>query len=548
MKSSTTPVLVVGGSSVGMSLASELALRNIPCILVEKATAVNPHPRANAVANRTMEFYRRWGIDQALIDNGIAPEFPADYLFTSSMNGRLVYKIALPSHNQLLELVATGAGDTKLYHSPYLKTILGQDEVDAVLKKHVLEQASIDARYGWELIGFNQVDKPSRHVVAQIRNVSDGEVQEVVADYMVACDGGQSLVRNTMEIPLKGKGGLANFVAIHFKAPGLNRKFGHGNIYFQLKNQFGGFLMNWDGGTTYTFHYVLHEGEDWLDVDPVKLVQSIAGWNIPVEVYSNQPWTAHQLVAEHYRDGRVFLTGDAAHLFTPTGGFGMNTGVADAIDIAWKLQAMLEGWGGGQLLDSYHEERRPIGVQNTSTSAGYFHALNNSFRFGEELDEDTPEGDRARQTLIDELDGQVGLIDSSGLLLGYRYEDSSICVQDGTDPVPFDPQHYWPTTRPGHRLPHLWVEEGVSILDRLGRDFTLVRTDPAIEVEALVVAARAAGLPLEVLDVPADIFAEAYECKLVLVRPDLMVAWRADQVPQDAAEIIDTVRGALRVD
>ncbi|PCI54736.1 MAG: hypothetical protein COB36_09395 [Alphaproteobacteria bacterium] len=545
MKTSTTPILIIGGSSVGMSLANELAHRNINCILVEKQKGINPHPRANAVANRTMEFYRRWGIDQALIDNGISPDSPADYLYTTSMNGRLVYKISLPSHNQLMALADSGADDKRLHHSPYLKTILGQNEVDKILKNHVLKQPKIDARYGWELIGFRQVEQPKHHVVAMVKNGDTGEIQEIVADYMVACDGGQSLVRTTMGVPLKGKGGLAHFVAIHFKAPGLNRKFGHGNIYFQLKKQYGGFLMNWDGGTTYTFHHVLKDGQDWQDVDPVDLIQKIAGWNIPVEIFSTQPWTAHQLVAEYYRRGHIFLTGDAAHLFTPTGGFGMNTGVADAMDIAWKLQAMLEGWGGDGLLDSYHEERRPIGVQNTATSAGYFYALNNSFRFGEELDEDTAEGETARQTLVSELDGQVGLIDSSGLLLGYRYEGSSICVSDGTEAVPFDPQHYWPTTRPGHRLPHLWVKEGVSVLDLLGREFTLIRTDPDVNVDDFRGAAEAAGLPLKILDVSAEIFAETYEKKLVLVRPDLMVAWRGDTTPNDVTAVIDQVRGCL---
>ncbi len=544
MKTIETPILIVGGSSVGMSMAADLAWRGVDCVLVEKETDVNPHPRANAVANRTMEYYRRWGIDAAFTENGVPPHLAADYLYVTSMHGRLVYKIALPSHNQLMEMVARGDCDPKLQHSPYLKTILGQNEVDKILKAHVLRQECVTALYGWELVAFRQSEAPTWRVTGIAQNRMSGKLMEIRATYLAACDGGRSTVRTTLGVPMKGRGGLARFVAIYFKAPGLNRKFGHGNIYFQLRRKFGGFLMNWDGGTTFTYHYVLGSDQRAEDVDARRLIQELAGWEIPVEIISVGPWSAHQLVAADYRRGNVFLAGDAAHLFTPTGGFGMNTGVSDVIDLSWKLQAAIEGWGGPRLLDTYEEERKPVAEYNTRTSAAYFYALNNSFRYDETIDEDSELGDAHRAEIRREFDGQVGLIDSSGLLLGYRYEGSSICAPDGTPQTEFHPQHYYPTSRPGHRAPHVWLRPGKSILDMLGPNFTLLRFDQAVDASPLAAAARLRGVPMKVVDIDHADAARKYERKLVLVRPDLMVAWRGDAPPAEPVAVIDRVRGA----
>ena len=536
-------VIINGGGSVGLSLAAELAYRNIPCILIEQLEQVNPHPRANAVANRTMEYYRRWGIDQHFVECGIAPNLPADYFFVTSMHGRVVYKIELPSHNQLVELVKNSKKpEPRLTHSPYLKTILGQDQVDRILRDHVMQQDNIDARFGVEMLAFKQ-DREG--VSAVIRDLTTGACEEISADYMVACDGGRSLVRSTLNIPLQGEASIGRFVAVHFKAPGLNDHFGHGNIYFPLRKPYSGFMMNWDGGTTYTYHYILEDDQDADQVDPVAIIHAVVGREIPVELLSVQPWNAHALVAENYRCGRVFLAGDAAHLFTPTGGFGMNTGVSDAMDLAWKLQASLEGWGGENLLDSYHEERHPIGVRNTRTSGNYFHILKYIYRYDEILDEDSEEGEFARNQIKKELDAQVvGLIDSAGCLLGYRYEDSSICIPDGSAAPPDHPQIYWPTSRPGHRAPHIWLDPEVSLLDQFSRDFTLLRFNQHIDVSPLLAAAVERGLPLTLLDVDNESAQTVYEKELVIVRPDLMTAWRANELPADCLGIVDRIRGA----
>ena len=410
------------------------------------------------------------------------------------------------------------------------------------MRRHVNGRSQIDARFGTELVGFRQ----SRDGVTAIAHDRvNGDTYEIGAEYMVACDGGRSLVRSTLGIPLEGEAALGRFVAIHFRAPGLNEQFGHGNIYFPLRKPFAGFLMNWDGGTTFTYHYILADGQSPDDIDVDSLIHAVADRKLPVDIVAVQPWTAHALVAKHYRCGRVFLAGDAAHLFTPTGGFGMNTGVSDVIDIAWKLQAVLEGWGGDRLLDSYEEERRPIGVRNTRISGTYFHILRHIYRYDDELDEDSERGEIARAQIKRELDAQViGLIDSGGCLLGYRYENSSICVHDGSAAPPDHPQLYWPTSRPGHRAPHVWLDDGASLLDKFGRDFTLLRLDKTANTSTLETAAMAAGVPLTCIDVNSDRVAAVYACKLAIVRPDLMVAWRGNEAPRDPVALIDCIRGA----
>ena len=442
---------------------------------------------------------------------------------------------------------AQGAADprSELHWSPYLKTIVGQHEVEAVLRRFVAQQASIQALYGWALEDFDERDDGVR---LTIRRPSDGVTREVHTRWLVGCDGGRSVVRERLGIGLSGRGGLANFVSIYFRAPEFMQchAFGPANIYFPLHRRHRGFLLNWDTGTTWTYHLILEPGTDWRTVDPQAEIQALLGRPTPLEIHSVQPWTAHALTANRFSSerGRVFLAGDAAHLFTPTGGLGMNTGVSDAIDLAWKLAACVQGWAGDRLTDSYDAERRPIGRRNTAEAADNFDRLYGVMQEGDALDADTPEGDALRARLQDDLRGQEKLLKSSGVLLGYRYTDSPICVPDGTAEPPDDPRVYVPTARPGHRAPHAWLADGRSLLDAFGHWFTLICFDgPGDARSALERAARAQQVPLTVLDVDDAAIRSLYgDRALVLVRPDSMVAWRGDALA-DAEAVLQRVRG-----
>ena len=542
------PILIAGGGSTGLSLAADLGWRGTPCMLLEPRLQPNPHPRANALGNRSMEYYRRWGIAGQLTGAGVPTDYPANYFWVSRLNGREIHALRLPGQAELEAIQARTVVDPshELHWSPYLKTIVGQHVVERVLRAYVAERASVQARYGWELDDF---EEHGDHVLATVRQADSGRRQQVRCRWLVGCDGGRSRVRERLGYELRGRGGLAHFVSIYFHAPELMscHAFGPANIYFPIHRKHRGFLLNWNTGTMWTYHLILAPGTDWRDIVAEDAIRSLVGRDTPVEVISVQPWTAHALTAEHYCSpgGRVFLAGDAAHLFTPTGGLGMNTGVSDAIDLAWKLSACLEGWGGERLLASYETERHPIGVRNTAEAADNFDRLFGVMQHGDELEADGAQADALRADLKAELERQEKLLKSSGVLLGYRYEGSPICVPDGTPEPPDHPQQYVPVARPGHRAPHAWLADGRSVLDVLGPGFTLLCFDGVNACAQVFKSAFAQqGVPMKLVPIDAPEIRRLYgERACVLVRPDLMVAWRGDTVA-DAQAVVRTIRGA----
>ena len=238
------------------------------------------------------------------------------------------------------------------------------------------------------------------------------------------------------------------------------------------------------------------------------------------------------------------MAGDAVNLFTPTGGFGMNTGVSDAIDIAWKVQAMLEGWGGKNLIQSYFHERHPIGIRNTKEAADCFDQLYSVMQYGDILDEKSDKGEVLRKKLSNDLKEQDKLIASSGTLLGYRYNKSPIIIPDGSEETSDNPRKYVPTARPGHRSPHLWLEEGVSIYDKLGKNFTLLsfaKEDTLIH--NFLEGANSINMPMKLLKLENKYASNLYEFNYVIIRPDLMIAWRSNSLPLNPFEVLNVIRG-----
>ncbi len=536
------PILICGAGSVGLSLAAEFGWRNVESLVIESGGGLNSHPRANAVANRTMEYYRRWGIDHALTQAGVPPDHPADYYWVSSLHGCELHHISLPPFKKIKEVHTDNGLIAEHIWSPYLKTIAGQNEVENILLDYVQSRPSIECSFSTKLVNFKQ---SKNGVTCELESQKTRDIEVVHCQYLIACDGGRSSIRDQLGIGLSGRSNLARFVSIYFSAPDFNscHKFGQANIFFPLHRDYAGFILNWDGGRTFTYHLMLGDGQSWEDVDARSAIERVLGTTTQIDVISTQPWTAHALVADQYNDGRIFLAGDAAHLFTPTGGFGMNTGVSDTINLAWKLQASIEGWGGPQLLDSYFSERHPIGVRNTSEAAHCFDSLHEVMQFGDELDAKGPEGDLFRRKLSKDLKSQEKLISSSGTLLGYRYEGSPIVIPDGTKEPEDNPRTYLPIARPGHRAPHIWIEEGVSILDKFSAGFTLLKFKPCDTAE-LEKSAFELNFPLSVISIDNKQAAKLYEYSMVLVRPDLMIAWRSNELPSRPVEFLDRLRGA----
>jgi hypothetical protein len=261
-------------------------------------------------------------------------------------------------------------------------------------------------------------------------------------------------------------------------------------------------------------------------------------------VIANGPWLAERRIASRYRQGRAFLLGDAAHLHPPTGGYGMNMGIGDAVDLGWKLAAVLRGWGGETLLESYELERRPIHRRVIDEAAANYAASPTAYR-PPELERDGPDADAVRRNLGATIRAEKSREWASiGVQLGYRYDSSPIIVADGTEPTPDEVGEYVPTARPGHLAPHAWIDERRCVYDLLGREFTLLELGGSgAGARAFASAAEACGVPLSVVTPDRTWLRDLYGADLVLVRPDQHVAWRGDDF-EHAAAVVDVVRGA----
>ena len=407
---------------------------------------------------------------------------------------------------------------------------------------------TVEVCYRTSLESFRQDD---HKVIADLVNTQSGKHTTIEADYLVGCDGGKSTVRHRLGIQFHGVFAQGMNVAVLFRSPLLSLTRHGPAVQYQIINaQVQGAIAAVDGRELWRLNIRGVPQEQLESLNAPEKLRYALGKDIPFELLAVRPWTGHCVVAERYQQGRAFLAGDAAHLLWPAGGFGMNTGVGDAVDIGWKLAAVLQGWGGPYLLDSYGPERRPIGMINV-TEAGEMRAgFDSQIPFSPLLEEDSQEGKRLRErarAAIRRTRAKEFQHDSVGIELGYRYENSPISVSDGTLPPPLDHAHYVPSTWPGSRAPHVWLQDGRSILDLFGRGFTLlVLSAKAIDTPAFAAIARKAGIPLDIVSLSEPHVREVYERLLVLVRPDGHVAWRGNTLPDNAEEIIDRMRGALQ--
>lgn len=531
-----TPVLIAGAGPVGLALAIELSYRGIRCLVVEQTDGAVDFPTTNLANTRTCEHLRRWGIaDRMRFQSGYPTDYPRNYLFVSRMDG---FEIARFDHP------ANGAPDSRSPYSPEGRLWISKPYFDPVLRKHVATLPQVELRYLTEFQSFQQT---SDGVIATIIDVNSGKEEIVEADFLVGCDGGRSNIRRGLGIKYEGVFSQGQNVAVLFRSPILQH-IQHGPaVQYQIINaQINGAIAAVDGNELWRLNVrnVLQEQIDTLNA-PEKL-RAALGPDIPFELLAVRPWTGHCVVADRYQQGRVLLAGDAAHLNWPAGGFGMNTGVGDAVDIGWKLAAVLQGWGGANLLRSYTAERKPIAMINVNEAAAMRANFDKETPFSPEMGDDSDEGRQLREkarAAIMRTRAKEFQHDSAGIELGYRYENSPICVHDGTPAPELDHGLYVPSTWPGARAPHAWLKDRRSTLDLFGKSFVLLNFS-GTNSSTITEAAHAAGVPLEVVNVDEPKVRELYERDLVLVRPDGHVAWRGDSVPDNPSAILDKVRGA----
>ncbi len=405
-------------------------------------------------------------------------------------------------------------------------------------------------RYRCRLESFEETPDGVR---ANLVDLATGAAETVDAEYLVGCDGATSRVRRALGIALAGKGLLGHAVNMFFRAPQLIEACGKEPGTFFLTVDQSGVWANLRiiDPAAAMWRLMVNETDAnvaALTIDKEAYLRRGLGRDFPVEWIGANVWHRQSVVAESYGRSRVFLAGDAVHQVSPTGALGMNTGMGDAIDLGWKLAAVLKGWGGAGLLLSYDAERRPVGRRNVAMATA-FHSLQTAYGDGlSAIAEDSAAGAALRRRLGDDLVARLGQeFRTMGLQLGYRYEGSPICVPDSTPPPPDDPENYLPSSWPGARAPHAWLGDGSSILDLYARDFVLLRFGgDAPAAEAFAQAAAARGVPLRIVAIDDAEARRLYERRLVLVRPDGHVAWRSDAAPEEPLAIIDRLRGASR--
>ena len=386
--------------------------------------------------------------------------------------------------------------------------------------------------------------------------VHQGREVAFTARYLVGCDGARSIVRNHIGVEYEGEAGIGrdfaggDMHAIYLRSPEIYENMCGKPAWMNVNvdHRRRCFLVAVDGDMEFVFHTQLKPGEDRDNISEIqgrRMFAQCMGKEVDFDIITRSSWRAgFALVAERLQKGRLFIAGDAAHLFTPTGGLGYNTAIEDAVNLGWKLAAAINGWGGDGLLESYHRERHPAAVRNTGYARGFADSLGN-FKPDPRLEEDSDEGARLRAEAGQYFDrhGRTEF-NIPGITFGTRLDGSPIIAPDGSSPPPDRANEYVPTACPGGRAPHLWLDENTSLYDRFGFEFTHLNFSGDREQgQRLEAAAKTAGLPLRSLDVEIDGARDLYEADHALIRPDQVVAWRGSTIPNPTG-LIDKVRGA----
>jgi 2-polyprenyl-6-methoxyphenol hydroxylase-like FAD-dependent oxidoreductase len=542
-------VLIAGGGPCGLTLANELGRRNVTVLMVDEKPGTAQNPQANATQARTMEHFRRLGFANEIRQLGLPPDYPTDIAYFSRFATHELARFRLPSAREAVQKVNALSGSWSAAELPHR---VSQKYVEAILREHAQKLPGVVLHYGWRLLHFR--DEGER-VQAEIECVASGERQVVHAAWLVGADGARSRVRQQLGFRYTGETGIdrdfmgGRMLALYVRAPELYRLTPHAPAWMHVSfnRERRAFMAAVDGKGEFAFHTQLRPGEneaDISDADARAMFQAACGIPVPVEILSRGTWTAgHSLVADHFQRGRVFIGGDAAHLFTPTGGLGYNTAVEDAVNLGWKLAAVHHGWAAPALLESYEVERRPLALRNTGYARRFADSLG-LFAPDENIERDTELGVAARRIAGQYLEAhRRAEFDIPGITFGGRYDGSPAIVSDGSAAPPDTPNIYVPTACPGGRAPHFWLADGRSLFDLFGFEWTLLRLHAAAgQGEHLRDMAARLGMPLKTVDLDLPSSRELYQAPLVLIRPDQIVAWRGEH-DDDAEGVLQQLLG-----
>jgi len=540
-----TTVLIVGGGPVGMTMALCLAKRGIASYLVELRSAETlPDVKCNHISSRSMELFRSLGISQDLRAAGLPDDYPHDVSYRTTTLGEEIARIHIPGRNTRL---TDHSGPDGNWPTPEPPHRINQRYIEPILRRHVQKQTLITCLYRHQVLSFTQ---DTNQVTAQIQNLDqpDSQALTLSAAYMVGCDGGRSMVRKGIGAKLIGDEVVQRVQSTCIRAPHLieHMKAPPAWAMFTVNPRRSGNIYAIDGKEVWLIHNYLRDHEaDFESVDRDWAIRTILGVDdqFEYEVMSKEDWFGRRLVSDKLQEGRIFVAGDAAHLWVPYAGYGMNAGLADASNLAWHLAAQIESWASPFALIAYEKERHPITEQVSRFAMNHAHAMSKRRKeIPENLEEQSAEGANARIAFGQDLyDLNVQQYCCAGLNFGYFYDQSPVMVYDAESAPDYSMGSFTASTVPGCRAPHFWLEQDTSLYDALGSAYTLLCFKPECdaEVSAAIKAAGEANMPLKILDVSAYPNRPLeYSHHFVIVRSDAHTVWRGDRVTAENAKQI----------
>ncbi len=533
-------VLIIGGGPVGLSLGMDLASRGIDTLILEQRAAMEaPEPRCNHVSARTMEVFRRLGVADQVRASGLPANYPHDVAYVTSMSGYELGRVRIPSRANRFNDAGYADGGWPTPEPPHR---INQVYLEPVLFRHAttFEKLTIVSNFRAQTI--TQLESSVR---VEGTDLSTGETRQFEAQFVAGCDGASSMVRKLLGVELRGDDGLMYSMMATITAPTLLHKVGCNPawMYWILNPRQLGAIIALDGADKWVVNAFYSSPQDAATFDWHAAIRRCIGSDVDFTIHTRKPWVGRRLLADKFSVGNVFLLGDAAHNWIPMAGYGMNAGIADAANLAWKLAAVINGWADPDLLPTFETERRPI-LDQVSSIAALVRRKNN-LEISPEVEAPGTAGDAYRAQLGQYMVANDGpQFACIGLNFGYYYEDSPAIVYDGAQPPAYTIGSYTPSTCPGCRLPHIWLHDKSSLYDHLGPGYTLLRCNPGVDVSALQDAARAAGVPLHLIDLHGQSGASIYDRPLLLVRPDQHIAWRGTTIPTNVEELIAQIRGS----
>ena len=539
-------VLVVGAGPVGLTLAMDLSARGVRVAIAEtRRYAEPPNVKCNHVSARSMERFRLLGVAQKLRDAGLPADYPNDVVFRTSVCGTELTRIPIPGR---AERYTSREGPDTWWPTPEPPHRINQTFLEPILLEHTATLPGVTLLNRTLIASFHQ---EAGSVQAQATDLDSGQQRRIRARYLVGCDGGSSMVRKAMGARLEGTPVIQRVQSTCIRAPGLRARIPGKPAwsYYSVNPRRCGTVFAIDGVDTWLVHNHLNPDEPEFDsIDRDWSIRQILGVgdDFDYEVVSKEDWVGRRLVADRFRDRNVFIAGDAAHLWVPYAGYGMNAGIADALNLSWLLAARLQGWADEGILDAYEAERQPITLQVSHFAMEHAAKMIKARRaVPPNIEAEDDAGRLARQEIGREAyELNVQQFCCAGLNFGYYYEASPIIVPDDEAPPAYTMGGFTPSTVPGCRAPHVWLPDGRSLYDAFGPGYTLLQLDAAVDTAPLVAAAQGRGVPLTVLDLSDLSLPEAYRHPLVLCRQDQHVAWRGDRLPDDPVALVDLLRGA----